>query len=357
MPSKALLLHVARLSFDKGLTNEQIAARLATDGTFKNPNTKKVAQLLEEAGRWLLAREGLLALIERDVENAELEQRLLKAYPCLIDTMVFRLRPPESEGRWSPLIKPTPWSVAAEYIDDFANTAHDHGETVSVALSGGETVLGVVTSLSPERRANMHFHASAMIGRGRMLSSSHVGPETNATIAWLRSGGIAGHLHYGTIAPPDVLITPKADGKTRHAEACRSIVAETEHLASLKPVSSVLHDMEDATVLVTSFGLLPDLLKAYGVSPEALAQEGMVSDLNYCVFDAEGKPCKNTAFFLTPGYPAGVEFCRQMVREKRRVVVVASIQDVGAFRAAMRGKLLNVLITDEETATALLAQG
>jgi DNA-binding transcriptional regulator LsrR (DeoR family) len=352
MASKPILRRVAKMAFEEGLTNEQIAGRLAEEGTFKNPNTKKVAQLLEEAGRWLLVREDWLSVLERDTENWELADQLVKAYPCLKDAMVIRLRPAGSDGRWSPLRKPTPESEAAEYLDDFAHTAHDHGETVRIALSGGETVLKVVSNLFPDRRSNVHFYSAALIGRGRMLSASHVGPETNATIAWLRSGSLPGHLHYGTIAPPEIEIPQKADKKTRHRAACEGILNETEFFSKLKSVRSVLQDLEEIDVLVTSFGLQPDLLKAHGVSPELL--EGVTSDLNYCAFDAAGNPCKGMTFYLTPGYPNGLEFYRGMVEKQRRVVVVAGLPEQAAIRAALAGKLFNVLITDEEAAAALL---
>jgi hypothetical protein len=101
MASKKILRQVAKMAFEEGLTNEQIAERLASEGTFKNPNTKKVAQLFEEAGRWLLVREEWLSVLERDTENWELADRLLNAYPCLKDAMVIRLRPAGSDGRWS----------------------------------------------------------------------------------------------------------------------------------------------------------------------------------------------------------------------------------------------------------------
>lgn len=352
MASKTILRRVAKMAFEEGLTNEQIAGRLAEEGTFKNPNTKKVAQLMEEAGRWLLVREDWLSVLERDTENWELADQLVKAYPCLKDAMVIRLRPPGSDGRWSPLRKPTPESEAAEYLDEFANTAHDHGETVRIALSGGETVLKVVSNLFPGLRNNVHFYSGALIGRGRMLSASHVGPETNATIAWLRSGSLPGHLHYGTIAPPEIAIPQKADKRTRHTAACQGILKETEFFSELKSVKSVLQDLEDIDVLVTSFGLQPDLLRAHGVNPEML--EGVTSDLNYCAFDAGGNPSKGKTFFLTPGYPNGLEFCRRMVERQRRVIVVAGLREQPFIRAALAGKLFNVLITDEAAAAALL---
>lgn len=354
MPSKKILRQVAKMAFEEGLTNEQIAERLANEGSFKNPNTKKVAQLMEAAVRWLLVREDWLSVLERDTQNWDLSDRLLRTYPRLKDAMVIRLHPANSDGQWSPLRKPTPESEAAEYLDDLTHTAHDRGETVNVAVSGGDTVLKVVSNLFPDRRANVHFYAAAMIGRGRMVSSSHVGPETNATIAWLRSGSLPGHLHYGTVAPPDVDVPQKADNKSRHIKACRDILQETEFLSTLKPVKSVLEDIEEATVVVTSFGLLPDLLKAFGAKPEILASEGAISDLNYCAFDKKGEACKGSAFFLTPGYPNGLDFYRQMVAKRRHVIVVGRMEDVPAIRAALAGELFNVLVTDEATAAALL---
>lgn len=355
MASKAILRRVAKMAFEERLTNAQIAKRLATEGTFKNPNTKKVAQLLEEAGRWLLVREDWLSVLERDTENWELADRLVKAHPPLKDAMVIRLRPQGSDGRWSPLRRPTPESEAAEYLDDLAHTAHDRGEMIHVALSGGETILKVVSNLFPDRRSNTHFYAAALIGRGRMVSSSHVGPETTATIAWLRSGSIPGHLHYGTVSPPEIDVPLNAEAKTRHAQVCRDIRAETEFLAKLKPVNAVLKDIEETDVLITAFGLLPELLKAYGANPQLLESGGSVSDLNYSAFDAGGNPAKDSGFFLTPGYPSGLEFSRKLVEKGRRVIVVAGIHDVPAIRAAVKGKLFNVLITDEATAEALLA--
>lgn len=49
---------------------------------------------------------------------------------------------------------------------------------------------------------------------------------------------------------------------------------ETEFLSQLKPVNAVIQDIEDVDIMVVTFGLLPDLLNAYGAKHEILAERG-----------------------------------------------------------------------------------
>lgn len=356
MANKRLYRQVARMSFVEGLTNQQIAKRLAGEGTLTSPNTKKVAQLLMEAGRWLLQREDWLTMVERDTQNWELSDKLLDTYRCLARVIVVKRWPTDTDHDWAPMRKPTVVTEAADYIDDFAHGAGVRGDALHIATSGGSAILDVVSQLLPESRTQIHFHAAALIGRGRMLGASHPSPETNASIAWMRSGSYPGHLHYATVAPPEIAIAKGVETAKRYEKICNGLRSEAEYLAEQKAVQSVLADLADIDMLVTSFGLVGDLIKAYGMDVGLSRTQTIVGDINYCGFDRDGNgsPDQEAALFLTAGYPNGVEFLRQMVLAGKRVVAVAFPKDIDPLRVALEHALLNVLVAGEDTVSALI---
>lgn len=72
-------------------------------------------------------------------------------------------------------------------------------------------------------------------------------------------------------------------------------------------------------------------------------------------FDANGDSHDDWSWFLNAGYPDAIGFYRRLVDQKQKVVVVAEQQSDPALRAALKGRLFNVLITDEATAYSLLS--
>jgi DNA-binding transcriptional regulator LsrR (DeoR family) len=361
MPHPDLLRAIARMAFEgisgRRLKKRELAAEFRKLGVLPQTgdpdDTRGVQDLVEEAGRWLLVREGWLSVLERDIQDWNLADHLVKAYPCLKEASVIRSRTLEG-GPWSPLRKPTPEQEAAEYFKLLCHSAMDKGDDVHAAISGGETLLGVVNYLFPDRRTNVHYYAAALIGRSRNLRTSHIGPETNATIAWLRSGSRPGHLHYGSVSPPDIALPQNIDANARHLEAARILREETRLAFDADYVKASLRDMQEIDTMIASFDILPDLLQSYGVSYDRLKEKGAVGDINYCLFDENGEGRDEWAFFLTPGYPKGVDFMRRLVATDRRVIVVAHLDQLSALRAALKGRLLNNLITDDATARALL---
>ncbi len=85
-------------------------------------------------------------------------------------------------------------------------------------------------------------------------------------------------------------------------------------------------------------------------SLEALVDGGAVGDLALRHFDAAGRPVVTEL----DGRVVGVE-AAALAAVPRRVAVAGGPAKVGAIRAALRGGLVNVLVSDEETAEALLA--
>jgi DNA-binding transcriptional regulator LsrR (DeoR family) len=131
-------------------------------------------------------------------------------------------------------------------------------------------------------------------------------------------------------------------------------------------VQEVLAEMMRADFLFTSLGCLKAdaayeqlaprphryLLENLRLTEAGLSREGVAGDLNYSFFDASG--ATTPAWNIFPAL--GVEAVRAMVEANKTVVVAVGNYKLKALRAALAGRLFNVLITDERAAQAMLAE-
>jgi DNA-binding transcriptional regulator LsrR (DeoR family) len=378
------MLRVARWFYKDGLKQEQIAKALRCD-------VRKV--------RWLLnaAKQNGIVRIDIDEQPGEeiesLQNEFLKRYPHLKKVVIVPGGAIESEAEYSYLLRKWGFEAAA-YLDTLA----DSGQDLQVGVSGGETILEAMTALPNRLRANVHFYALALIGRGRLVNASHVDPSINSTVGWARSGRLPGHCHYATVPPYD-----------RDLGSRRAIADELNRLAARKPIEHVIRDMDEINVAFVGLGVvnpggnnpaltnshinriaMTGLLKPLGITPNDLAKEGAFGDLAYCLFDSDGQENPRDAqgnklskdhwrFFLTAGhYDAkrrGVEFYRQMVKESeaqtlrsilneeieqglsatgtkegKKVIAIAGAFKEDAILVGLKGKLFNVWFTNEAAA-------
>jgi DNA-binding transcriptional regulator LsrR (DeoR family) len=379
MASQELLLKIARLRFELHMTNEEIAEQLYDDKELTSRNTKVVAQRLEEAVLWLLGR---LELRERERDNrgeiAELETKLCKKYDLLAARLVTG---GETHGasEYSALMRR--WGrAAAEYFDDVSSSAEDNGQQLHVVVSGGQTILDMMSILPERRRTNVHFYAAALIGRGGVSECTHIGPETNASIAWSRSGRIPDHLCYGTVAPiysPSIFRTRFPDSHSRHEANRNRIHAALEFSLDWPPIREILEkQFREVNMAIASLGpiaplprdagygtahveriAITNLLKPLDIDPNILAEEGVCGEISYCMFDRNGKGRPEWRYFITPGVDtphSGVDFYRHLVERERRVIVIAGVKQWLALHTAIKTRLFNVLISDVSTARKLL---
>jgi len=129
-------------------------------------------------------------------------------------------------------------------------------------------------------------------------------------------------------------------------------------------VQEVLAEMKRADFLFTSLGCLKVdpayeklaprphryMLENLKLTEAALLKEGAVGDINYSFFAEDGTTAPEWNIF-----PAlGVAQAQSMVKAQKTVVVAAGRYKTAALRAALRGRLFNVLITDELAAKELL---
>ncbi len=361
-PSSAeLLIDVARLRFVKGMSNQRIAAKLDVD-------PRKVKTLLKESVQWLLTERERLARIESgESEYQRLEQQLSERFG-LKRVIVVAGRKIQTDEDYADLVRR--WSLAAaDHFEKLVNDGElrDKEGRLRVAISGGETLLELTNILPDRTRRGVYFYASAFLGRSLVDESQHPDPLTNATIAWARSGRLPGHCVYATVSPPETDNALRPGFAERKEQLRRQLALIAENSA----VEKVVRKLDDVAVAFAGLGVvsptkrsarLSDRLTATGLLKKSmddteLAKDGIVGDLGCCFFDADGNARDDCQFFLTAGHYTGhrgVEFYRNMCRVGKQVIVIAGTYKVPAILAAIKGKLFNVWITDEETARNIL---
>jgi len=380
MASKDLLLKVARMSHEALMTNEEIAEELFDDKVLTSKNTKRVQELIDEAGVWLLNQHELLA----SSESEKKELRLLESDLCekyeLLAARVVADGETRGAAEYAALVR-RHGRAAAQYFDEVSSQAEDNGEQLNVAISGGQTILDMVSSLPERRRPNVHFYATALIGRGSINWSAHIGPETTSSVAWARSGRIPKHLFYGTVSPydfspEDLKGIPK---KELHEWVREEIVKRVAGIAKTGPIRTILQDTNrNINMAIAGLGLvcpsetdadygtghieritMMTLLKPLGIDPEVLGKDGACGEMSYCLFDRKGSGKPRWKFFVTAGEGtphSGVDFYRRLVDEGRKVMLIAGAKKWDALHPAINARLFNVLITDAHTAKRLLKE-
>lgn len=148
---------------------------------------------------------------------------------------------------------------------------------------------------------------------------------------------------------------------------CPAFFADKEQLKSVieLPAIKTAHDlMSRASVVVTSLFTThkdDDIIQSGVVRREHLDifdDYNPVADINHWIFDAEGR-CINNLLKPPPFYLSGLDVPRlkeQIPRAGVKVMLVAggSPRYIPAIRAAIKARIVNILITDHITAQLLL---
>jgi deoxyribonucleoside regulator len=320
-----LVLKVAHLFYEQELTKTDIAHEIGA-------STTQVARLLAEA-----REQGFVRVEFSPPKLHELGERLRSKYECLKEAVVV------SSADDLAFLRRMIGVAAAQYFETNVTA-----ET-TVALGGGDTMYEMVMSLPQEER-DIRLVPTAIIDSGPVLT--HIDPTVLVTILWVRSGRQPGRAHFAT-------------GLPFHKSLPREKVREEyDEFSRRRAVKEVLVVMKRADFVFASIGCLPadpyyeklasrphrSLLENLRLSPSELTKEGAVGDINYSFFDQEGQTAPDWNVFPS----LGAEQVRAMVQARKTVVVAAGRYKLPALRGALKGKLLNVLITDEVAAKELL---
>lgn len=391
-----ILREIARLAFQGGFSKrrykQELAAAFRKVGFLpaaKDPeDTRGVQELIDMAGKYLIERDTLMLDVEAFNFQFGSSGPLMDRYPSLKYAIIVNTYQSASRKFTASPINPTialfhTAHAAANHIFTLLQMTH-HPDSVEAhfAISGGVPVFQTMSHLRPGLSPNTNIYGSAIVPTVA-IPFTHISPETNATIAWARLGAVNDRFHCCTLPPTYTAYgeEPEAEDFVHaaakkilldHTNACYQQPYIQQHLRDLSAFNMLLTSVEPvlpesvANVNPASFDpLFPWtvsqanaslLFEVYGISPTLLSQEGAVGSINYSYFDAEGNEKDDWKFCITPGYPNTLDYYRQSIQDGDIIAVVCTNPaSIPAIKAALKGKLFNVLITDLQIAEALLA--
>jgi DNA-binding transcriptional regulator LsrR (DeoR family) len=306
-----LLAKVARMYYQRNLTQREITTRL-------NVHQSTVSRLLKRAEHEGIVR---VSLTVPSGVHPELEETLQSTYglreAIVVDSIDDEAQVVRDLG------------VAAAY---YVETTLRPAEVIGIS-SFSAALLSMVDAMHPTTRARNARVVQILGGVGSPVAEAHATHLTRR-LATLVSGT-------ATLLP--------APGVLGSAQA-RDIILKDRYVREATDL------FEDVTLALIGIGALEPskLLAASGnvFSPhelDMLRSQGAVGDLFLRFFDASGSPVRS------PLDDRVISMNLEQLRKVDRVVGVAGgPRKITAIRGALRGGLVNVLITDRFTAERLL---
>lgn len=296
-----LLVKIAHAYYDDGLTQKEIGARLGLSRI-------KVSRLLREARDAGVVQIHIAAPPAADVKL----ERALEAHYDLDEVLVAS--PAGALG-----------SVAA------ARLARGlHGDEV-VALTWGSTLLSVVDALAPEDWPDLRI-VQALGGLGR--------PDANVYgVDLVHRTAQAFRARARILPAPGIVPTPEV----RAALLADPQIADTLALAARADVALVGIGRPTPDSVVMQARILDE------ATMETLKAQGAVGDIGLRFFDAGGQPVEHEINDRIIGLTLA-----QWASIPRVIGVAEGAEKFDVIRAALRGHLIDVLITDLTTAQRLL---
>jgi deoxyribonucleoside regulator len=353
MPSAkgpADMLEVARLFYKDEWAKQDIAKKMGIDA-------RTVTAVLKRA-----RETGMVQILIRErAENSDLEDQLRKKFPHLKRVLTLpTLGPIKTPEQHAELVRRF-GVLAAEYFEELMSQQRG---PVHLAVSGGVSVLEAMNAIAEKPRPNLFIHVTALVGYGILhKTASHSIPAINAGILWAKSGRLPGnHLSYATVPP---------------------LPTDLNQLAEIPSIKAVLNEMEKVNVVFAGLGMVkPDkaspqfrnqLTMTALLQPKDrhnLARAKAEADFSYCLItrdgdpvmdpDSDSDPPKPLQYFLSGGHgtaQSGINFYKRLVASEKTVIAIAGPFKLPAIRAALKGELMNIWVTDEDTARQILTEG
>jgi DNA-binding transcriptional regulator LsrR (DeoR family) len=309
-PEESLLTRVSWYYYIQGMTQEEISARLGFSRT-------KVVRLLERA-----RREGIVRISVTGTYTACLEkEERLKARFSLKDAVVV------PTGKDFPSSKSGVGRACAQYLDRVL----DRGDVFGVAW--GTTLYGVGQSLAP--RSDLDITVVQLMG------GLNAGEELNPQEIVRRIASKLG-------ARGVWLNTPAVVANPGTKKALLADAGVLEVLARAKDCTKALlgiGDMSPTASLFVSGALAKEEM-------DNLVSLGAVGDIMGWHFDENGEPISSPVGDRVISVPL-----EDLAHIGLRVGVACGDKKVKPFVGALRGKHINVIVTDESTAEKILSQG
>lgn len=151
----------------------------------------------------------------------------------------------------------------------------------------------------------------------------------------------------------------------QHLASLWQIEAERRRLLRDPEIRSIYDAAQDVDIALVGIGAIAEqtpgfcsLAESYGVSVKRLRQLGVVGEINYQPLDVDGNIVDHPELRALMRRVLSVDGDRLRTlsrRENRSVVAVAGGRaKVESVRGALRGRFMNVLVTDQDCAAAVL---
>jgi DNA-binding transcriptional regulator LsrR (DeoR family) len=151
----------------------------------------------------------------------------------------------------------------------------------------------------------------------------------------------------------------------QHLASLREVERERRRLLRDPEIRRIYDAAQSVDVALVGIGQIAEqtpgfcsLAESYGVSVRRLRQLGVVGEINYQPFDAAGQIVDHPELKILMHRVLSVDGGRLQAlsrRDDRYVIAVAGGRaKMGAVRGAVSGRFMNVLVTDEDVAGALL---
>lgn len=150
-----------------------------------------------------------------------------------------------------------------------------------------------------------------------------------------------------------------------HLLSLREIEQERRRLLRDPEIRSIYEAAQTVDIALVGIGVIAEqtpgfcsLAESYGVSVKRLRQLGVVGEINYQPFDAEGRIVDRPELRVLMHRILSVEGSRLQALSRRAdphvVAVAGGRAKLDAVRGALAGRFMNVLVTDEDLAGALV---
>lgn len=309
MTDATFLYKIAKAYYEDGLTQDQIGKRFGV-------SRMKVSRLLQQARQ---SRVVQITITPPADSFADLEREVEAIYG-LDEVILIPATSDEAVGVVSRL-----GMAAAEYLNRCL------GEQRVIDLSWGTTLLAVIEALAPQNLPDLRV-VQMLGGLGKVESETY---GADLTMRMAQTLGARRRL-----LPAPGIVSSKL---VRDALLEDVNIAETLALAAAADLALVGIGAPGPDSVVTNAGILTE------ADLTELKARGAVGDIALRFFDTDGKPIEHPINDRIIGLDLA-----QIKRIPRVIGVAGGAGKCEVVRGALRGHLINVLITDDMTATCLL---
>jgi len=313
-----VMLQAARLYYEDSHTQEQIARALKT-------SRPQVSRLLQQA-----RREGIvqIKIIDPNATHSALESQLLSTFN-LAEAIVIA-----TEGNAHDVTRRRIGQAAARYLE----RTLQNGDVVGIGW--GRTLYETVSALDPTLRLHSGQARQARItvvpligGLGQIAPVFQV-HELARTLADA-FGGTWQNFYVPALVESD------------------NMASSLLHSVDVKQVAARWQNLDVAVVGIGNVAFEADIQMLFvnyiNADMEArLRGSKAVGDICVRFFDAQGKPCPDAIRGVV-----GIEL-KQLKRARRVVGIAGGASKAEAILGALRGRYVNVLVTDEAAARRVL---